>query len=184
MPSPPRFGRFALRFLLWCPTIRQALQGHEKGLTREQNRRPAMYCREHLEEMLGYAPEEQSGFRRLGRAERAPGGEINCPRLTPPSQGRQDDKTSWGRGTRPRGASCAAGRGPGPAPRGARAFLAAPPCGRGTGRPPEVPANLGGQALPQEIHRSLASRWPRSLRPHGTPAWRPAFRLRGFSEVR
>ena len=28
-------------------------------------RRPAMFCREHLEEMLGYAPEEQPIFRRL-----------------------------------------------------------------------------------------------------------------------
>ena len=25
-------------------------------------RRPAMYCREHLEEMLGHAPERQPGF--------------------------------------------------------------------------------------------------------------------------
>ena len=28
-------------------------------------RRPAMFCREHLEEMLGHAPEEQPIFRRL-----------------------------------------------------------------------------------------------------------------------
>ncbi len=34
----PLFGRFALRPLLWPPTISRALGGHEKGLTREENR--------------------------------------------------------------------------------------------------------------------------------------------------
>ena len=32
------------------------------GGGQDVERRPAMYCRGHLEEMLGHAPEEQSGF--------------------------------------------------------------------------------------------------------------------------
>ncbi len=35
------------------------------GGGQDVERRPAMFCREHLEEMLGHAPEEQPVFRRL-----------------------------------------------------------------------------------------------------------------------
>ena len=35
------------------------------GGGQDVERRPAMFCREHLEEMLGHAPEEQPIFRRL-----------------------------------------------------------------------------------------------------------------------
>ncbi len=36
------------------------------GGGQDVERRPAMFCREHLEEMLGHAPEEQPVFRRVG----------------------------------------------------------------------------------------------------------------------
>ena len=41
--------------------------GQNVGCEHEQDveRRPAMFCREHLEEMLGHAPEEQPVFRRV-----------------------------------------------------------------------------------------------------------------------
>ncbi len=38
IPLPPWFGRFVLCPLLWPPSISRALGGHEKGLTREENR--------------------------------------------------------------------------------------------------------------------------------------------------
>jgi len=43
------------------------------GGGQDVERRPAMFCREHLEEMLGHAPEEQPVFRRVVGPERDEG---------------------------------------------------------------------------------------------------------------
>ena len=69
-----------------------------------------------------------------------------------------------GPGTRLPGASCAAGRGPDPAPRCAPACRAAPPCGLGTRHPPGI-YPPGPASASSRNPRSFTSSWPIALVP-------------------
>jgi hypothetical protein len=104
-------------------------------------------------------PARPARRQRIGGVRSAHSGRPSHTFLASKRPRRSADRTSWGRGTRLPEASCAAGRGPGPAPRCAPDCQAAPLCGRGTRRPPGIypPARAGASS---RNPRSFASSWP------------------------